>query len=191
MNVSKVWVGGFAVLAMMTGCSQPRVNERTPCAPVEQAAVSKPQAAAATPVVTPAPVAVAETSMPVRSTKPVTKSVASDATVLRVKRLVIGTGVKDHMPQGVATLFRQSEVERLYAYVEVENATKDTGSISVSFEPPDGRTARGNVALDVGPSPRWRTWAYTANAHDVGSWTAVVKDGSGRTLARQPFEIAL
>ena len=94
-------------------------------------------------------------------------------------------------PEGAATLFRQSEIEKLYAYLEIENDGADREKVTVSFEPPDGRAARGNVTLDVGSSKRWRTWAFTKQATQVGSWTAVVKDEEGHTLARQPFEIAL
>ncbi|HVY46250.1 MAG TPA: DUF2914 domain-containing protein, partial [Minicystis sp.] len=110
---------------------------------------------------------------------------------LHVKRLVVSTGVAGREPVGASDLFRTSETERLYAFVEIENPSRHAGDIRVTFEPPDGRAPRGNVELAVGETTRWRTWAYTTGAHQVGSWTAVVKDRSGRTLARKPFEIAL
>ncbi len=202
MKVSTTWGMGVSVLALvLAGCSQPTAVERTPvaCAPAAQPEATK--ATAATPLATSAPekkasdgIAKTETrgaASPEVSTHAKTASTSSKS--LSVKRLVVATGMnhKDREPEGEATLFRQSEIDKLYAYVEVENGAKSTEQITVSFEPPDGRAARGNITLDVGSSPRWRTWAYTKNALDVGSWTAVVKDASGHTLARQPFEIAL
>jgi hypothetical protein len=200
VKVSMTWGMGVSVLAFLAaGCSQPKTVERTPvaCAPAAQPEAAK-AASTPAPAVTAAPeksaaIAKSETKpaaapeVPSRSAK--TASTSSKS--LSVKRLVVATGMDHREPQGVATLFRQHEVDKLYAYVEVENDAKSTEQITVSFEPPDGRAARGNITLDVGSSPRWRTWAYTKNALDVGSWTAVVKDASGRTLARQPFEIAL
>src|SRR5262249_21129281 len=148
--------------------------------------------AVTTPTVAPATAANA-TSTPTDAKAPraETRRAASIKPELRVTRLVVATGVSHREPEGVATLFRQSETDKLYAVVEGENKSREAAEITVSFEPPDGRVARGNVSLDVGSSPRWRTWAYSTNVHQVGSWTAVVKDADGHTLARQPFEIAL
>jgi hypothetical protein len=197
VKVSTTWAMGVSVLALVvTGCSQPTTVERTPvaCAPAAQPEATKTTA----PVVTTAPdtnpMAIAGTETKSATSKEApsrAKTAATSSKPLSVKRLVVATGVNHREPEGEATLFRQSEIDKLYAYVEVENDASSTETITVSFEPPDGRAPRGNITLDVGSSPRWRTWAYTKNALDVGSWTAVVKDASGRTLARQPFEIAL
>jgi hypothetical protein len=194
---------GVSMLAFLAaGCSQPKAVERSPVACAPTAAV---EATKAAPVASIAPATTATTAKapdPVSASPVVAASpavarseskalAAAGAKHLSVKRLVVATGVNHREPEGAATLFRKGEIDKIYAYVEVENDAKATEQITVSFEPPDGRVARGNVTLDVGSSPRWRTWAYTKNAVDVGSWTAVVKDASGRTLARQPFEVAL
>ena len=75
----------------------------------------------------------------------------------------------------------------IYAFVELENKEATESEITVSFEAPDGRSATGNVKLDVGAEPRWRTWAYTRAARTAGSWTAIVKNRRGDVLARAPF----
>jgi hypothetical protein len=189
MKVSMRLGLAFSMLSFaIVGCSNQSV-ERTPvaCAPVAQPEIAKVATTAAPTLATPAPEPVAAAKA-----EPKKKTAATETShSLSIKRLVVATGMNHKEPEGVATLFRKSEVDKLYAYVEVENDSQSKEQITVSFEPPDGRIARGNVTLDVGSSKRWRTWAFTKNADQVGSWTAVVKDADGRTLARQPFEIAL
>lgn len=110
---------------------------------------------------------------------------------LRVKRLVVAQGVEKREPIDSAATFKLAEIDRLYAFVEVENGSHEEGEVVVEFEPPGGGAPTGNVRLDVGSSPRWRTWAYTRAARKVGAWTAVVKTTDGEVLARTPFEVTL
>jgi len=121
----------------------------------------------------------------VKASKPVVKEDAR----LTVKRLVIAEGVSSREPVGAATTFAASEADRSYAFVELENADRLASEVTVTFLPPDGEPAIGNVTLDVGASPRWRTWAYTRGARQAGTWTAVVRSMSGKVLAKAPFEI--
>ena len=116
------------------------------------------------------------------------------ATHLLVKRFVVAHAVKDHEPVDPETTFKVADAGRIYAFVEVENDEKAQGEVFVSFEPTSGatkKTARGDVKLTVGTSPRWRTWAFTRTANEVGSWVAVVRNASGEVLARAPFEVTL
>jgi hypothetical protein len=39
-------------------------------------------------------------------------------------------------------------------------------------------------------APRFRTWAFTRRAHDEGTWTVVVRDAHGKSLARESFTVA-
>jgi hypothetical protein len=110
---------------------------------------------------------------------------------LKVKRLVVAQGVEKREPIDSAATFKLAEIDRLYAFVEVENGSHEEGEVVVEFEPPGGGAPTGNVRLDVGSSPRWRTWAYTRAARKVGAWTAVVKTTDGEVLARTPFEVTL
>jgi hypothetical protein len=116
---------------------------------------------------------------------------AKKAADLKVKRLVVAQGVEKREPIDSATKFKLAEIDRLYAFVEVENGSREEGEVVVEFEPPGGGAPTGNVRLDVGSSPRWRTWAYTRAARKVGAWTAVVKTTDGEVLARTPFEVTL
>jgi predicted ATPase len=108
-----------------------------------------------------------------------------------VKRLVVADGIAGREPVGAKASFRAADSERIYAFVEVENATGEDAEITVAFEPPGGGAAKGNVPLAVGSSPRWRTWAFTRAARSAGVWTAVVRAPGGDVLARAPFEITL
>jgi hypothetical protein len=110
---------------------------------------------------------------------------------LQVKRLVLAQGIKDREPVEPSTSFEGPEAERVYAFVEVENLSDHEGEITVAFIPPGGGAAIGNVTLEVGSSPRWRTWAYTRGARKAGEWTAVVRSETGEVLAREAFEVTL
>jgi hypothetical protein len=175
----KLVVGLLLMGTMLAGCTDRGARTNAP-PPIEAApavvAPAAPVPTQAAPIVTrPAPA----------------PSEPAVAAPLRIKRLVLATGVSGREPEGAAKIFRQGDLDKLYAFVEVENRTREPAEITVTFEPPQGRSEHGNVKLAVGGHPRWRTWAYTRTARQVGSWTAVVKDERGRTLARAPFEIAL
>ncbi|WP_437690001.1 DUF2914 domain-containing protein [Sorangium sp. So ce176] len=158
-----------------TQCPEPVAAAAAPASP--------PAAATTAPVPAPAP--------SVAGGKERKDEKARGAAELKVKRLVIAEGVKDREPVAPGTTFRAPETERLYAFVELENRSDVEGEVTVSFVPPDGGAPVGNVTLGVGPSPRWRTWAFTRGARRAGEWTAVVRSETGEELARAPFEVTL
>lgn len=140
-------------------------------------------------VACPTPVTVAPTPLtakpePVKAARPVKE----DAN-LAVKRLVIAESVSNREPVGAATSFKKADADRIYAFVELTNAEEVDSEVTVSFVPPEGKAAVGNVTLEVGPHARWRTWAYTRGVKKAGTWTAVVRSMSGKVLARQTFEV--
>jgi len=119
--------------------------------------------------------------------KPKKKHVSAD---LSVKKLLIGTGVErsSREPVGVSQRFKQGEFEKIVAYVEVANPGDDA-EVVVSFDPPSNAASKGNVRLDIGTSPRWRTWASTKGVAEKGEWTAIVRSSDGRELARESFVV--
>ncbi|WP_437636242.1 DUF2914 domain-containing protein [Sorangium sp. So ce854] len=181
----------------LAGCGE-RHDARPPApsAAASPAAAERPEpvAAAAAPASAPA---AAVTAPPAPEPAPSVaggkerKEKARGAAELKVKRLVLAGGVKDREPVAPGTTFRAPETERLYAFLEVENRSDVEGEVTVSFVPPDGGAPVGNVTLGVGPSPRWRTWAFTRGARRAGEWTAVVRSETGEELARAPFEVTL
>ncbi len=107
---------------------------------------------------------------------------------VRVRRLILATGVSRHEPTGEADVFTLHGQERLYAFVEAVNASGEEVALDVTFEPPTGETT-GHVALDVPHSRRWPTWAYTRHVYEPGRWEAVVRGPDGRVLARRAFDV--
>jgi hypothetical protein len=105
-----------------------------------------------------------------------------------VKRLVIARGVENREPIGAAPNFAKSEGKRIYAFVEVGNRSPSASEVSVSFRHKGGQE-HGRVPLRVGASPRWRTWAYTDLATEVGAWEAVVRNARGDIIGRQSFTV--
>jgi hypothetical protein len=143
------------------------------------AATQQPAAAAANPAA--APSAAPSTPAP-KKAEPRTVNES-----LGVARLVTATGVEKRAPVGASESFVAGE-GRVYAFVEVENPTRAAGSITVTFVSPSG-VSHGPIELEVGASPRWRTWAYTRAASKPGTWQAVVKNESGKELAKTEFEV--
>jgi hypothetical protein len=110
---------------------------------------------------------------------------------LRVRRLVVATGIEDREPTGVSETF-DGEDARLYAFVDLANRGDET-EVEVSFEPEvvsrDAHVS-GLVTLEVpGEVGRHRTWAWSRGVHAPGRWSVVVRDLEGHELARTPFTI--
>ena len=189
------WISALALVistAALGGCREPRAPlAAVPVAPVlaDQAARLAPPPVAS--CATPAPADPAKTAPVARADKADTKTkrASSSAAKLEVKRLVFAEGIKNREPVAAKTSFSPDEARKIYAFVEVENPGAEESEVTVSFEPPGGGAAKGLVTLDVGPSRRWRTWAFTRGATTAGSWTAVVRGPQGEELARAPFEV--
>jgi hypothetical protein len=105
---------------------------------------------------------------------------------LALKRLVIARSIKAREPEGVSETFEPSD--RLYAFVEVQNVERLRGEVFVTFVSPAGKQ-HGPVPLAIGEGERWRTWAFTRQAKEPGTWTAIVKDSKGKVLGKRSFEI--
>jgi len=118
-----------------------------------------------------------------RSTGP-----GAGAVPLHVKRLVLARSIAAREPVDVASSFSTGEIDRIYAFVEIDNPARSESDIIVTFEPEHG-SATGHVRLQIGAAPRWRTWAYTRAARQPGAWAAVVRDEQGTELARTAFEL--
>ena len=107
---------------------------------------------------------------------------------LQVKRLIIAKDVENREPVEPASAFATTFDGPIYAFVEVGNRDRVASEVYVSFIR-EGGIERGPITLRVGPAPRWRTWANTRLAKQKGTWFAVVRDASGKELARREFEI--
>jgi hypothetical protein len=134
------------------------------------------------------PTATATATVTAEPTKPDAASPAH-AEPLRVRRLVLARGVHEREPVDAATHFVAGKTQRIYAFVEIRNPTGQGDEVFVSFERRDASQPAGQIRLQVGAAPRWRTWAYTRNADKPGSYKAVVRDARGQVIAEAPFEV--
>jgi hypothetical protein len=166
----------FAIV--LAGCASKAPPQTSNAAP--SAKPIAPVATTAAPVATQAPALVATTTA-------APKVEAPKATKLAVKRITIATGVANHEPKD-ATETVDAKTEKVYAFVEVDNPQKLPGEITVEFQPPS-KKYEGRISLGVGESSRWRTWAFTRQAHEAGEWTAIVRDDRGKELAREKFTV--
>jgi len=183
----------------LAGCER-RAEPAVACTPEARDANAEPISSAAVDSPTPAGVAApgAAAAPPAASmsgavaAKPARAPEAAEpqATRLRIKRLVVAEGVDAREPIGPRSAFVAGDMDKVYAFVELDNPERLGGAITVSFEPPNGPEI-GKVNLTVGASPRWRTWAFSRGVREVGEWNAIVRDDSGRILAREPFSITL
>lgn len=108
---------------------------------------------------------------------------------VRVRRLIVATGIEGHEPTGASDVFELGAQRRLYAFVDAVNETDEPVQVRVTFEPERGESA-GHVTLNVPASvSRYRTWAYTRHVYTEGRWHVVVRDTEGRVLARRPFDV--
>ncbi len=106
---------------------------------------------------------------------------------LSLKRILFSEEITKREPVAPEETFSAKETDKIYAFVELGNATKEKGHVTVAFIPPMG--APSKVELDVGKQPRWRTWAKRSKPRAVGTWTVVVSDDKGAELGRRTFEV--
>lgn len=108
---------------------------------------------------------------------------------VRVRRLIVATGIAAHEPTGAADELVIGAQPRVYAFVDAVNETGDPVALNVTFEPETGERA-GHVALDVPANVRrFRTWAWTRHVYTTGRWHAVVRGPDGHVLARRAFDV--
>lgn len=167
-------------------CAQPApaTTSATPAAVVVPAAPQAPAVPTVAPAIQPA-VTRAEPTRPIRLSG---NADVRSANALRVHRIVLARGVVNRTPVDPADRFTFGPDDRLYTWVEVENAGADTAELVFTWIPPQG-AARGGQTLDVPSARRWRTWAFTRQARTPGEWTAEVRTTDGQLLARQTFTV--
>lgn len=108
---------------------------------------------------------------------------------IRVRRLIVATGVERHEPTGADDVFEIGGQQRIYAFVDAVNETDEEVALRVTFEPEEGESA-GHVSLEIPANvPRFRTWAYTRHVYQAGRWEVVVRAPDGRVIARRPFDV--
>lgn len=108
-----------------------------------------------------------------------------EAREFAIARLVVGTGVENREPVGVAEEFPAS-TEKIYCFLEATNIAKDSEISLVWFH---GQKEMLKVSLPLKMGPKWRTYAYKNLRGLTGDWKVEVKDADGELLKDIKFKV--
>lgn len=108
---------------------------------------------------------------------------------ITIHRLITAPDVQGREPLAASPVFGHDQ-ERIYAFLELSNESSETRTVTVFFIGPSGKVS-GGIELEVPANvPRWRTWAYTRFADELGLWRVEVRSSAGVLLGALPFEVA-
>ncbi len=102
-----------------------------------------------------------------------------------VARLVVGTGVENSEPVGVAETFPVS-TEKVYCFLEATDIIKDT---EISFVWSHGGKDMLKTTLPLKPGPKWRTYANKNLRGLKGEWKVEIKDPDGKVVKDIKFKV--
>ena len=113
------------------------------------------------------------------------QEVPSAPSTLRIIEGELAHGVSNRQPIGGSDSFEVGD--KVWAWVSVAN-TGDKAPITMVWRR-DG-VVRSRMTLDVGKSPRWRTWSrLKLRSYDVGTWTVDILDSSDNLLDVLRFDV--
>ena len=104
---------------------------------------------------------------------------------LEIAQAVIGTGVENLEPKGVAETFPAS-TEKVYCFVEAKNVPDDTEVVFV-WSLGDKEMLKFSTSLKAGA--RWRTYATKNLYGKKGDWKVEIKDAAGKALKEVKFKV--
>jgi len=102
-----------------------------------------------------------------------------------IARLVVGTGVENREPGGVAETFPPT-TEKVYCFLEATEISKDTEIAFVWFHG-EKEMLKTNLPLQTGP--KWRTFANKNVAGMKGDWKVEVRDAKGNMVKDVKFKV--
>src|SRR5512139_1098864 len=102
-----------------------------------------------------------------------------------IARLVIGTGVENREPVGVAETF-PATTEKVYCFLEATEILKDTEVSFVWFHG-EKEMLKTNLPLQTGP--KWRTFADKNIGGMKGDWKVEVRDVKGNLVKDIKFKV--
>lgn len=114
-------------------------------------------------------------------TKP--ETAPKEAGPFTIAQLVVGTGVEDRKPVGVAESF-PATTERVYCFLLAYDVMEDT---QVSFVWYHGQNELLKTDLPLKKGPRWRTFAYKNLYSQKGEWKVEIRDAAGKPLKEIKF----
>ena len=113
------------------------------------------------------------------------KEATKEAAAFAVKRLVVGTGVENGEPVGVAETFPAS-TEKVYCFLEATDISKD---MEVSFVWFNGDKEMSKFSVPLKTGPRWRTYAYKNLRELKGDWKVEIRDSDGKVVKDVKFKV--
>jgi hypothetical protein len=102
-----------------------------------------------------------------------------------IARVVVGTGVDNLEPVGVAEAF-PSTTEKVYCFLEATGIAEDT-EISFVWFHGDKEMLKFNLPLKMGP--RWRTYAFKNLRGLKGDWKVEIRGPDGNVLKDVKFKV--
>jgi hypothetical protein len=102
-----------------------------------------------------------------------------------IARLVVGTGVENREPVGVAGTF-PATTEKVYCFLEAAEILKDTEISFVWFQG-EKEMLKTNLPLQTGP--KWRTFADKNIGGMKGDWKVEVRDVKGNLVKDIKFKV--
>ena len=102
-----------------------------------------------------------------------------------IGRAVMGTGVENREPVGVAEVF-PATTEKVYCFLEATHIPKDM-EISITWFHGQKEMRKINLPLKAGS--RWRTYAQKNLGGLKGDWKVEIKDAEGKLLKDLTFKI--
>jgi len=102
-----------------------------------------------------------------------------------IARLVVGTGVENREPVGVAETF-PATTEKVYCFLEATEILKDTEISFVWFQG-EKEMLKTNLPLQTGP--KWRTFADKNIGGMKGDWKVEVRDVKGNLVKDIKFKV--
>jgi hypothetical protein len=113
------------------------------------------------------------------------ETAAKEGPGFTIARLVVGTGVENREPVGVAETFPAS-TEKVYCFLEATNIAKDT---EVSFVWFHGEEEMSKISLPLKTGPKWRTNASKNLRGLMGDWKVEIKDADGNLVQDVKFKV--
>lgn len=110
---------------------------------------------------------------------------AKETAPFMIKRLVIGTGVENREPVGVAETFPAS-TEKVYCFLEATDIANDT---EVSFVWFHGEKEMSSFSVPLKMGPRWRTHADKNLREIKGDWKVEIRDANGNLVKEIKFKV--
>jgi hypothetical protein len=117
--------------------------------------------------------------------KPEQKATSKEPAGFTIARVVVGTGVENNEPVGVAESFPVS-TEKVYCFLQANDIAKDT---EVSFVWFHGQDEKLKTILPLKMGKRWRTSANKNLRGLKGDWKIEIKDADGNLLKEVKFKV--